>query len=233
MMVPMILFLGTIFLHFYLYPSDRRLNNTKYLVFKCLPIVALIGLVLASVDATSTTKTNTTVDSILGTNSYGNLVIIGLIFSCIGDALLVYDNALLCGAMSFSVAQISYALAFGVGAIYSWLVVGGFVTIFGICTLVLRQLRSIMVCLLYLTLLFHSCGRAFYQFIIEDLNWKASCATIGIVLFLSSDIILVSAAFGKMKNSKNLIMGTYYAAQLAIALSTLNGDHLIPTKTFT
>lgn len=186
---------------------------------KCLPIISLIMFVF--LHGMSLSKEHT----------FSRRIVAGLVFSCFGDALIIWPNLFLGGMAMFAIAQIMYISAFGfkplnpkIGAI-----------IFALATIVtyilmpgLNGVLAIGVPI-YISLLGGMTWRAISQVQLAKENgmkWTKLCSCIGGILFLISDTILGFHHFyHPIPYSAVSIMLTYYAAQLGIALSTVNSKN--------
>lgn len=178
---------------------------------------------------------------------YQQLILLGLIFSCAGDALLDYQSGELFqyGMMAFAVAQIFYISAFGwrpfkllIGVIFY--VLGAFCECnfrhkncnlikifidFAAVSLMFKNFEGILVfgvpiyCLLLLTMGWRSNAR------IQNMKNlpKIFCGIGGILFVISDSLIAFDKFYAPIKYSGILIMVTYYIAQLGITLSIL--DH--------
>ncbi|XP_076757114.1 lysoplasmalogenase TMEM86A isoform X2 [Xylocopa sonorina] len=172
--------------------------------FKCLPIISLIVFVLLHGISLSQEYT------------FSRRILTGLIFSCIGDALLVWPSCFTPGMCMFALAQIMYISAFGFIPLNIILV---------IYTL-MPGLNGILVIgvPVYTVLLTTMAWRAIsrVQFYKELWTWTKLCSCIGGICFLVSDTLLGFHYFHTpLPYSQVSIMLTYYAAQLGIALSAV------------
>lgn len=182
--------------------------------FKCLPIISLIVFVL--LHGISLSKEYT----------FSRRILTGLVFSCIGDALLVWPNCFTAGMAMFSVAQIMYIIAFGfsplnppVGAVlYAGSALVSYILMPG-----LDGILAIGVPL-YTVLLSTMAWRAIarVQFFDDLWTWTKLCSCIGSICFLISDCLLgLNYFYSPIPYAQISIMLTYYAAQLGIALSAV------------
>lgn len=160
-------------------------------------------------------------------NTFGTLIIIGLIFGLIGDLFLVYINDKKCfvlGLSSFFIGHIFYVIAFLLKTeiVYYDFFIIGFILIFALSffkfyKLEFKQLKVPVYA---------------YTFIISIMQTKALSIVfsfelaimfpilIGSILFVMSDMILAYTTFKKYTHflsALNLI--TYYFGQLLIAYS--------------
>lgn len=192
------------------YPEETHLAA----VFKCLPILTLIYMTASSRDC-----------AILRPQ-LKNSVTLGLGFSMIGDYLLIWRiTNFIPGASAFAVAHIFYLRGYGfkptillVALIWGATAVNTFIFIQPSLTAT-RQM--IIGC---------------YTLLLASLGWRTTVhwwqyrtlasllAMLGALLFNISDFILIldHAVYpGQIPCASLLIMITYYAAQLGIALSVV------------
>ncbi|XP_017858181.1 PREDICTED: lysoplasmalogenase-like protein TMEM86A [Drosophila arizonae] len=189
-------------------------------VLKCLPIVALVFYVL--IKGFSLNKQF----------RRSQLILLGLVFSCGGDALLNV-NLFPFGMVSFGVAHIFYISAFGWHPL-KWIIgVCLYVPVIVFVVFVRKYLDDILVigvpiyCVLIITMLWRALARAF-----DTKSYLASFCAFGAVLFVISDALIAVTMFlsVELPSPRLQIMITYYAAQFAIALSTSDDGLLPPCK---
>uniref|UniRef100_A0A8D8XB54 lysoplasmalogenase n=2 Tax=Cacopsylla melanoneura TaxID=428564 RepID=A0A8D8XB54_9HEMI len=202
-------FVNTVGVYFILFlPSDEP--SLFSMLIKCLPILSLmVYVILHGI-------------SLQPKYSMSRRILLGLMFSCLGDALLVWPNYFLEGMLSFGVAQLMYISAFDLKPLN--LDVG--VILYVISALGLTILRR------NLTGVFQV-GVPIYTFLLTTMTWrtiarldiKQGCwlryvTCIGGILWLVSDGLLGFHLFyTPLPYSQLFIMGTYYMGQLGIALS--------------
>ncbi|XP_014478382.1 PREDICTED: lysoplasmalogenase-like protein TMEM86A [Dinoponera quadriceps] len=195
-------------------------------VLKCLPIMSLIFFVL--LHGISLSKEYT----------FSRRILIGLIFSCIGDAFLVWPNCFTAGMCMFAVAQIMYIIAFGferlsltLGALlYTFCAVVIYILMPG-----LKGVLAIGVpiyTILITTMAWRAISRVQFS---GELTWTKLCSCIGSICFVISDTLLGFHHFHtKLPYAQVSIMLTYYAAQLGIALSAVdsknNSNNRVPAS---
>ncbi len=190
--------------------TDQR-APTLYYVFKPLTMILILAVTwLAPADASS---------------PYHRLILVGLLFSLAGDVFLMLPpRAFVAGLSSFLVAHLFYLGAFATTAplalaplaLLPFLVGAGAV------------LRTLWPHLHAMKL-----PVAVYVLVIVAMGWRAlaqwlalgtgaallACA--GAVLFVVSDAVLALERFrGGVWNAQAVVLGSYYAAQWSIALST-------------
>ena len=208
-------------------------NNPKKLwklVLKCLPILVLASWVLLCL-ATEPQGT--------GTETVARLQVVlwGLVFSCIGDGCLVFPRVAPLGLLSFAVAQCIYIYLFGLSveillhlphySLISALAVGIASTL--IFILFHRQLRSFRISMfpllrvgvfIYFVLISVFVWGAVLRFL-RIIDLASFVGAVGALLFYVSDILIAASAVWKVQvlQGRALIMGTYFTAQLFIILS--------------
>lgn len=204
-------FMNTLGVYFILFlPSDEP--SAFAMLIKCLPIMSLIVFVLLHGI------------SLQPEYSFSRQIALGLLFSCIGDACLVWPNFFLPGMVSFGVAQVMYISAFQ----FKPLKLNVGVAIYVISALALAILRSNLSGVFLI-------GVPVYAFLLSTMTWRTiaridnklgpvSClrylTCLGGLLWLISDGVLGFHLFySTLPNAQWLIMGTYYMGQLGIALS--------------
>ncbi|XP_011692392.1 PREDICTED: lysoplasmalogenase-like protein TMEM86A [Wasmannia auropunctata] len=197
---------------------------------KCLPIISLIIFVL--LHGISLSKEY----------AFSRRILTGLVFSCLGDALLVWPNCFAAGMCMFAVAQIMYIFAFGFKPLN--LTLGA--VLYMSCSVVIYTLMPGLNGVLaigvpiYTVLLTTMAWRAIsrVQFF-GEWTWTKLCSCIGSICFVISDTLLGFHYFhSPLPYSQVSIMLTYYAAQLGIALSavdsknnsTSNTDNRVPAS---
>ncbi|XP_023011937.1 lysoplasmalogenase TMEM86A [Leptinotarsa decemlineata] len=207
-------FLKTVAVYFVIFiPKDKP--SVLSTILKCLPIVSLMLFVLLH-----------------GMNlkdeyKYSRRILTGLIFCCIGDALLIWNNYFDLGMLAFIIGHVEYVRAFGFRPLN--LKLGLFLYSLGITVLLylLPNLHGVF-----------TIGVPIYIFVITTMLWRAiarvqffedlwtwsklgTCA--GSILFALSDLILAIDRFKyNIDYVQVLVMSTYYAAQVGIAVSVVD-----------
>ncbi|KAK0159875.1 hypothetical protein PV328_007345 [Microctonus aethiopoides] len=186
--------------------------------FKCLPIISLILFVLLHGMNLSDEYT------------FSRRILTGLIFSCLGDAFIVWPNLFIVGMAMFSIAQLMYITAFGFTPLN--LKLGG--VIYLLCSIVIYilmpGLNGVLVIgvPIYTTLLGTMSWRAISRVVFfkgQPWTWTKLCSGIGSIFFVMSDTLLGFHHFYyPIPYATISIMLTYYAAQLGIALSTVDSS---------
>ncbi|KAH8313423.1 hypothetical protein KR067_005706, partial [Drosophila pandora] len=202
-------FLVTLVLYFSLVRKDPQ-GELWTTVLKCLPILALMFYIV-------------TKELSLKKGYRRSLwILIGLIFSCGGDALLNI-NLFPFGMVSFGVAHVFYISAFGWKPL-KWLI--GLVLYVAVSLFVYfvhKKLDEILIigvpiyCFIITTMLWRSLARA-----VDVKSFLAIFCAVGAILFVISDALIAVTMFVgvPLPCARLQIMITYYAAQFAIALST-------------
>lgn len=207
-------FFKTIALYFILFiPTGQP--SFFAMVIKCLPVLCLIAFVLLH-------------GRTLGAETaYSRGILLGLLFSVLGDALLIWDDLFIHGLVSFLIAQVMYIYAFGFRPFNIYVAT------------VVYSLAGLFLCLLVPALHWPlTIGVPVYTFLLMTMAWRAVarvqhfvglwtwtklCSCVGGILFAVSDTVLgLNAFYCYIPYSQAIIMVTYYAAQLAISLSTVD-----------
>ncbi|KAH8355895.1 hypothetical protein KR200_001451, partial [Drosophila serrata] len=236
-------FLGTLILYFSLVRRDPQ-GELWTTVLKCLPIVALMFYVVAKGF------------SLKKEYRRSLWILLGLIFSCGGDALLNV-NLFPFGMISFGVAHVFYVSAFGWKPV-KWLIGCGLYVVVSLCEFINQfsyviQISNTFYLFLFFTVVYfvHQkldeiliVGVPIYCFLITTMLWRSLaravdarsfltvfCA-IGATLFVISDALIAVTMFMgvPLPGARLQIMITYYAAQFAIALSTADDGPAAPDQ---
>jgi uncharacterized membrane protein YhhN len=179
-------------------------------VFKPLTTVLIILVALQAKHATA--------------SAYRPLIVAGLVCSLAGDVFLMLPrDRFVAGLVSFLFAHVLYAAAF---TLDGWHVRGWAAAVFAVYGFSMLSILwprvgglkapvAVYVALILLMALLAS-GRW-----LEVGGWASASAGAGAVLFVVSDSALAWDRFvGKFRGAQVLILGTYFAAQWLIALST-------------
>ena len=186
---------------------------------KCLPILSLMWFVcLQGVSGDSA-------------NSYNQKVLTGLVLSCIGDALLIWQaNVLffLVGMAFFGCAQIAYTTAFGFTPFGVKELAFSLSVLLVILSVLLPCLSGVLYYAVaaYSMLLTLMAWRALARFNLKgEIPWRKIYAACGASLFVASDTMIAMNKFcWPIPGQRSLIMVTYYAAQLCFSLSVINSQ---------
>ena len=193
---------------------------------KCLPITSLMIFVGAQ--------------SLRG-NAYNQRVLAGLALSCVGDAVLIWQGNdiafFLVGMLFFSLAQLVYLSAFGFQTVAVKELLICFCLWTACLAIILPCLPSVLTApiVAYSVLLGVVFWRALARFTLQgDIPWRKIYAAMGACLFFVSDLILAMNKFCfDMPYQRQLIMFTYYAAQMCYALSVINSRLMYEPSTTT
>jgi uncharacterized membrane protein YhhN len=179
-------------------------------IFKPLTLVIIIAMVLIGMKGNR--------------KFYSNLVLLGLLFSLMGDVLLMLPADLFVqGLVSFLIAHIFYIMAFSQGVdlrlnSLSWvpfLLFG--VLIYGF---MLPSLKKMTIPVLAYMVVILTMGWRAYERWFQRKTGKAKSALIGAILFIISDSALGINRFRlPFEWSTLVVLATYFPAQWFIALS--------------
>ena len=197
-------------------PEDQPCISAAFV--KALPILSLIWFVC--------------LQGISGdpSHSYNRKILFGLVFSCLGDVSLIWQNMdeafFMLGLGFFLVAHIAYTLAFGFSpfGVKEFLLLS--VITGAMFSIVLPPLSGMFfyAVLFYGILLWLMSWRSLARFSLKwDIPWRKIFAACGAILFVISDFFLAVNKFVMpLPWERQVIMTTYYAAQLCISLSVVN-----------
>ena len=176
--------------------------------------------------------TNLNDGSTTSATSYHLAIIYGLVLSGIGDGLLVFTDDpayFIAGLLSFALAHVAYIFAFswggGIRSIRAPLLLPcllvscmAFSAIYpGVAAHNLALLTALYNCLITAMI-----WRSLVQ-LESDQSWSNLAAFIGALLFFVSDFVLAMNKFSRpVPSAQTVVMTTYYAGQLGIALSVTN-----------
>lgn len=217
-------FFKTVAIFFVLFGKEEK-SSIFFCIVKCLPVVSLIAFVLLH---------GMSFDECY---RYSRRILVGLIFSAIGDVFLVWKSSpgnLELGLLSFAIAQIMYARAFGWRPLKPY--PGSAFLVLGL--VVYSYLQTYVTGLMaylapfYMTLICTMAWRAMarVQFYDDLWTWTKLCGCAGAVCFLISDLVIAINMFAvSIPCAHTIIMLTYYAAQFGISLSVVDSqaDELI------
>jgi uncharacterized membrane protein YhhN len=185
-----------------------RENNLLQYIFKPLTMLAIILFAFVN---SSTPMT-----------FYQQMIIAGLIFSAIGDVLLIDSERFVQGLLSFSLAHICFIVALGsiittpnFPSLVFYLV---YVVVF--LMVLWKYLNKLKLPVIVYSLALAAMSWLALSKTIEHHNHETFHAFVGSIFFVASDSLL---AFDKFKSSfrlaQILILSTYFLAQFFIALS--------------
>lgn len=207
-------FFKTVAIYFVLFiPTEQP--SLFAMVIKCLPVLSLIAFVLLHGMSLGEEYT------------YSRRILLGLIFSVVGDALLIWEDFFVHGLGAFLVAQIFYISAFGfrpfniyvATVCYSLMALGIYLLMPGTYGAISFGM-PVYTCLL-LTMVWRAVARV--QLFEELWTWTKLCSCVGGILFAVSDSLIgFNSFYCHVPHSQAIIMITYYAAQLGISLSVVD-----------
>lgn len=204
--------------------EERRVVKA---VMKCAPIMLLIAVVAAQMKRD---YTSVLADS-PGLRQKQVRLFWGLVFSCIGDAYLVFPGFFLIGVVAFGIAQAIYVALFGGGlglffAAESNEVISG-LAIASVATLVMIYTLPKVGKVMIVPFIVYGC-------LISLMVWSAVVrlqrepsdenvvGAVGACMFFTSDLLLAVNKWRiQIPYAQVLIMLTYYTGQLFIAGSVL------------
>ncbi|CAF1243207.1 unnamed protein product [Rotaria magnacalcarata] len=211
-------FFKTVAIFFILFPKSKyKTADVFYLTFKCLPICSLILFILLN-----------------GINlrgfeySYSRRILTGLAFSLLGDALLVYDHSFFIhGILAFGISHILYASAYGMRPLRGFMLPFMFLPLIVIYLMLsgvlYKPLSYVIYAYIFLTMFMIWRAMARIKIDNNEWTWTRFYSFIGGILFATSDALLALDRFvTPLVHSQILVMTTYYAAQLLIALSVVD-----------
>ncbi|MBN3304618.1 TM86A protein, partial [Amia calva] len=185
-------------------------------LIKCLPIFCLWVFLLAHGI------------SFLGAHSSARKILAGLIFSALGDAFLIWQEQgyFSHGLLMFAITHILYSSAFGMKPLNlrAGLVIG---IVSGLSYALLYSYLAgpfTYLVAVYIGLIGFMGWRAIAGVQLSDdlWTWTKLSACLGAMLFMVSDLtIAVNKFCFPVPHSRAIIMATYYAAQMLIALSAV------------
>jgi len=221
-LLPLAPFLKSVIIYFVVRSYNFFDSNLISTILKCAPIISLMAFIVF------------TGFKFTREYRYRQLILIGLVFSCFGDAFLdcKSTNFFIEGVLAFAVAQLCFITAFGwkplrllVGVIFYAL--GGYavsILLTGSVTGVLAKGVPI-----YASLLLGMAWRANAR-VENTTNLPKLLGAVGAIFFLISDSFLsFNMFYSPIKHSDLVVISTYYIAQLGITLTVL--DHEVMTMT--
>ena len=185
--------------------AKRRENNLLQYIFKPLTMLAIILLAILNISLPPTV--------------YQKMIVIGLIFSTVGDVFLIDSKRFIQGLINFLLAHICFIIAFfSTPNLPSAIFYLAYVIFF--LSILWKHLDNLKIPVIV------------YSFALALMSWfalsryfglnddKSLFAFLGSISFVASDSLL---AFNKFKSSfpfaEILILSTYFIAQWLIALS--------------
>ncbi|KAK4886463.1 hypothetical protein RN001_002734 [Aquatica leii] len=217
----LVVFFKTLTIYFVVFiPQDQP--SVLSTILKCLPVIGLIVFVILQTKSAGTES------------QFSKYITTGLLFGCIGDALLVWHDFFDLGVVSFLIGHLLYIRAFtfqplnlvvGVvcllisvlGSLFFWsglhgvLIVGAPIYSAIIMVMVWRAISRV-------------------EFSENKWTWSKLVTCLGAISFAISDFFVGLNRFhGPFAYDQLIIMTTYYAAQFGIAISILDAK-LEPIK---
>ncbi len=165
---------------------------------------------------------------------YNRRILCGLLLSCIGDIFLIWQQEelyFLIGMLFFAFAHVVYTVAFGFSSPFGLkeFILSFVVWVVVVFTLTIHHPPGMLLYMIpiYACLIALMGWRSLARFSLQgDIPWRKIFSAVGAVLFVASDIYL---GFNKfcfhLPFEREVVMTTYYAAQLCMALSVIN-SHL-------
>ncbi|XP_035272596.1 lysoplasmalogenase-like protein TMEM86A isoform X1 [Anguilla anguilla] len=183
---------------------------------KCLPILCLWAFLLAHGTR------------FLLARSAARKILAGLVFSVLGDVFLVWqeDGYFSHGLLMFAVAHVLYSSAFGMrplnplaGVVVAFLSLLSYTILYPCLFGPFTYLVGVYVALIGLMGWRAVAG---VQLANDLWTWTRLSACLGAGFFIVSDLTIAVDKFCfPVPNSRAIVMGTYYAAQMLIALSAV------------
>ncbi len=185
-----------------------RENNLLQYIFKPLTMLAIILLAF--------------VNSSTPMNFYQQMIIAGLIFSAIGDVLLIDSKRFVQGLLSFLLAHICFIVAFS--SVLSTPNLPSLVFyvayLLGFSAVLWKHLGKLKLPVIVYSLTLAAMSWLALSKTIEHHNHHTFHAFIGSLMFVASDSLLAFDKFkAKFRFAEILILSTYFLAQFFIALS--------------
>ena len=167
--------------------------------------------------------------------AYSRKILVGLVLCAAGDAFLVWKaDYFLHGLISFALGHVAYSSAFGLRPFNP--IAGGLFICCAALTYgyIYTGLAGVLVYAgaAYCILIWFMAWRAVSRLrLIDDIwTWTKLCSCVGALFFVTSDFIIsVNKFLYPVPYEHQLVMGTYYFAQLCITLSVVDSqaDELI------
>ncbi|XP_075461562.1 lysoplasmalogenase TMEM86B isoform X2 [Ascaphus truei] len=181
-------------------------------LIKCLPILSLVFFVV--IHAVSVEMFS----------PYARKIFLGLLFSAVGDVCLIWPHFFLHGMVMFGLAHLMYTAAFGLRPlnIRLFILLALFCATFYFVTFPYLNEPFVYMVAGYTVLIGTMTWRALARVSLASYNysWAHVSAALGAIIFMTSDCVLAVDKFCfPVFNSRAVIMGTYYCAQMLIALS--------------
>lgn len=184
-------------------------------ILKCLPSIGLIVFVILHARSMGSDYT------------FSKNIIAGLLFGCIGDALLVWPGFFEAGVFSFLIGHLMYIRALGFKPMCP--LTGCVFYMMGILGVLFYwfNLQGILIlgAPLYAGIIMTMVWRAAARIQTAENNWCRMCTCLGAVSFAVSDFCVAYIQFvGKFPYDQLIIMTLYYAGQFGLTLSVLDAS---------
>lgn len=205
-------FFKAVLVYFVVLPADSRPSWTGVLV-KVLPVLSLVLFVLLQEGVSLGLKDECW---------FSRRVLLALALSALADALLVWPAHFLPGMAVFAAAHVLYIAAFGFRPLRPALGLALYALSAWAVSFLAPGLRGPLALgvPLYTAVLVTMLWRAVA--VAQEQGWLSLCPCVGGVLFVVSDALIGFHMFHHpIPHSQILIMTTYYAAQLGMALSVV------------
>jgi len=209
-------FVSAVVVYFSVFISSDIVSLSAF-ILKCSPVIGLLFFVrLHGISRRAE-------------HAFSRRIFIGLIFGCIGDACLIVPDLFLPGMAAFAVGHGFYISALG----FRPLNLPAGLVLFTLAALAMRMwlhtLDSVLMIgvPVYAAILTTMTWRtvASVPFSQGDWTWSQLATCLGGLFFAGSDAFIAFDKFhAPIPHSQMLIMTTYYAAQLGIALSVVDND---------
>lgn len=187
-------------------------------LLKCLPVAFLMVFVVLHGISLGDAR-----------HCYSRRVLFGLGLSCLGDALLVWPWGFLPGMAAFGAAHVFYIAAFGTRPLNPWAGAVCLACIAAAATLLLPNLNGVYLFAVplygFVLMVMVWRGVSRVRFFDDLWTWTKLCSCFGGILFAASDLLIALNLFylsTPPSYIQHVIMLSYYAAQLGIALSVVD-----------
>lgn len=215
-------FLKALCVYFVAWQPESSKPTVFAALLKILPIVCLCGFVMLQGV------------SMHNYHDYSRRILIGLIFSAIGDICLVWKKQFFIhGMAAFAIAHLAYMRAFGFQPLKPLTGLICFLIMLPAYHFYFPNLNGILAIAVpvYIVIIGIMVWRAITglqaQLLSDDglWRWTKLCACLGALSFGISDAVIgFNMFYFPVPYSRVIVMTTYYAGQLGIALSTFSLD---------
>ena len=208
--------------------TEKLSKKLAKMVLKGLPVLFLIVFFVYSVSSVHVGPVQT-----LG-RDIDDLprVFFGLVFSFLGDCYLMFDSLFVHGLLAFACTQLIYVALFGgrmllvivpsYGEIMAAMAVS-LVSVWVYCYIFPKLSRVLVVAAALYCILISLMLWCALVTLMQDAQLPKLQGAIGACLFYTSDLLLTLNRWGPaIPYGPNLVMATYYAAQVFIFLSVIN-----------